>query len=95
MSLLLHVRIYPKPLPNMHKQPSCRSGVSRLDTPMEPEGKAGELEYPWLLTALIVGFVCFKRMNSDSTPIRKEPFGSFLAFLEGMFSFFSKRGKSG
>ena len=33
------------------------------------------------------GVRLFKRMNSDSTPMRKERFSSFLAFLEGMFFF--------
>ena len=47
--------------------------------------KAGELDHPWLFTASMVGFVCFRRMNSDSTPMRKERFGSLLAFLEVSF----------
>ena len=52
----------------------------------ELEGKAGELDHPWLFTASM-GFVCFRRMNSNSTPMRKERFSLFLAFLEGMFFF--------
>ena len=61
----------------------------------EPEGKAAELDHPWLFTASMVGFVCFRRMNSDSTPMRKERLSSFLAFLEGMFFLVSRRRKRG
>ena len=51
----------------------------------EPKGEAGELDQPWLFTPSMMGFVCFRRMNSDSTPMRKERFSSFLVFLEMIF----------
>ena len=61
----------------------------------EPEGKAEELDHPWLFTASMVEFVCFRRMNSDSTPMRKERFSSFLAFLEGVFFWLAEEERVG
>ena len=57
----------------------------------EPEGKAEGSDQPWLFTASMMGFGCFRRMNLDSTPMKRERFSSLLAFLEGGVRLVSRR----